>query len=133
MNINHTRTNIIGLGNDVIEVKRIQQAINKYKNNLLHRLFTNKEIEKSCAFKNRTAYFAYFAGRFAAKEAIAKALGVGFGKSLSWLDIEILNSPSGQPIVELSKSSALHFNSPNILVSISHTKLVATAVAIRIE
>lgn len=133
MNINDTPTNIIGLGNDVIEVKRIQQAINKYKNNLLHRLFTDKEIEKSSAFKNRTAYFAYFAGRFAAKEAIAKALGVGFGKSLSWLDIEILNSPSGQPIVALSKSSARHFNSPNILVSISHTKLVATAVAIRIE
>lgn len=133
MNINNTRTNIIGLGNDVIEVKRIQQAITKYKNNLLCRLFTDKEIEKSGSFKNRTAYFAYFAGRFAAKEAIAKALGVGFGKSLSWLDIEILNSPSGQPIVELSKSSSLHFNSPTILVSISHTKLVATAIAIRIE
>lgn len=130
MNKNSTHTNIIGLGNDVIEVKRIRQAINKYKNNFLHRLFTNKEIEKSYTFKDPTPYFA---GRFAAKEAIAKALGVGFGKSLSWLDIEILNSPSGQPIVELSKASARYFKSPNILISISHTKLVATAVAIRIE
>ncbi|MGL4347900.1 MAG: holo-ACP synthase [Chlamydiales bacterium] len=130
MNIDPTATNIIGLGNDVIEVKRIEQAINKYKNKFLHRLFTNKEIEKSYTFKDPTLYFA---GRFAAKEAIAKALGVGFGKSLSWLDIEILNSPSGQPIVELSKASARHFKSPNILISISHTKLVATAVAIRIQ
>lgn len=130
MNRDPTATNIIGLGNDVIEVKRIEQAINKYKNKFLHRLFTNKEIEKSHTFKDPTPYFA---GRFAAKEAIAKALGVGFGKSLSWLDIEILNSPSGQPIVELSKASARHFKSPNILISISHTKLVATAVAIRIQ
>lgn len=130
MNRDPTATNIIGLGNDVIEVKRIEQAINKYKNKFLHRLFTNKEIEKSYTFKDPTPYFA---GRFAAKEAIAKALGVGFGKSLSWLDIEILNSPSGQPIVELSKASARNFKSPNILISISHTKLVATAVAIRIQ
>lgn len=130
MNRDPTATNIIGLGNDVIEVKRIQLAINKYKNKFLHRLFTKKEIEKSYTYKDPTPYFA---GRFAAKEAIAKALGVGFGKSLSWLDIEILNSPSGQPIVELSKASARIFKSPNILISISHTKLVATAVAIRIQ
>lgn len=130
MNRDPAATNIIGLGNDVIEVKRIQQAINKYKNKFLCRLFTKKEIEKSYTYKDPTPYFA---GRFAAKEAIAKALGVGFGKSLSWLDIEILNSPSGQPIVELSKASARTFKSPNILISISHTKLVATAVAIRIQ
>lgn len=130
MNRDSAATNIIGLGNDVIEVKRIQQAINKYKNKFLFRLFTKKEIEKSYTYKDPTPYFA---GRFAAKEAIAKALGVGFGKSLSWLDIEILNSPSGQPIVELSKASARIFKSPNILISISHTKLVATAVAIRIQ
>ncbi len=130
MNKNNSLTNIIGIGNDVIEVKRIERAINKYKNKFLQRLFTKKEIEKSYTYKDPTPYFA---GRFAAKEAIAKALGVGFGHSLSWLDIEILNSPSGQPIVELSKSSKRYFNSPNILISISHTKLVAVAVALRIK
>lgn len=130
MNRNLTATNIIGLGNDVIEVKRIQLAINRRKNKFLHRLFTKKEIEKSYTYKDPTPYFA---GRFAAKEAIAKALGVGLGKSISWLDIEILNSPSGQPIVELSKASARTLKFPNILISISHTKLVATAVAIRIK
>lgn len=130
MKKNNILTNVIGIGNDVIEVKRIEQAINKYKDKFLHRLFTKKEIEKSHTYKDPTPYFA---GRFAAKEAVAKALGVGFGHSLSWLDIEILNSPTGQPIVELSKSSQRYFNSPHILISISHTKLVAVAVALRVK
>ena len=72
-------------------------------------------------------------GRFSAKEAIAKALGTGFGHLLSWLDIEILNDKAGKPIVSFSDGAKTQFQSPTILVSISHCKTYATAFAIWID
>jgi holo-[acyl-carrier protein] synthase len=72
----------------------------------------------------------HFAGRFAAKEAIVKALGTGFRDGIGWLDIEILNNHQGKPVVKLSARLKEQFNSPNIHLSISHGRDYATAFAI---
>ncbi len=118
---------ILGIGNDIIEIIRIKKNIEKYKNHFLDRLFTKKEQEYCTKFKQSEACFS---GRFAAKEAIAKAFGEGFGKHIHFLDIEILNNEKGKPEVFLSKNLREHFNEPKVHLSISHCKKYATAVAI---
>ena len=109
---------IQGIGTDIIEIERIRESIEKYGSHFLDRLFTKKE-QDYC--KQHSNFATHFAGRFAAKEAISKALGTGFGKELSFLDLEILNEPSGKPIVQ---------KRPNIHVSISHCESYAVAMAI---
>lgn len=116
-----------GIGNDIIEVERIGKAIQRYGQKFLDRLFT--QAEQAYCLKHRDSE-RHFAGRFAAKEAIAKALGTGFGTSLHWLDIEITNAPSGKPIVILSELAKERFKNPKIYLSISHCKSCATAVAL---
>lgn len=91
-----------GLGNDIIETQRVLDAIKTYKDKFLSRLFTEKEISYCQKYKD---FHARFAGRFAAKEAVAKALGVGFGKQLSWKDFEILNDDMGKPNVIFNQKS----------------------------
>lgn len=118
---------IKGVGNDIIEIDRIEKSINRYGDQFLNRIFTEKEIAycKKHAMRAR-----HFAGRFAAKESIAKALGCGIGKILSWKDLEILNDPQGKPIAKLDSKKAKHFNDPNLSISISHCKSYASAIAI---
>lgn len=118
---------IQGLGNDIIEIDRVKQSIERHGQHFLDRLFTQKEQEHCFQFKDPAPHFA---GRFAAKEAISKALGTGFGADLSWLDLEILGNGQGKPIVHLSDSANKRFNNPLLLVSISHSTTHATAVAI---
>lgn len=118
---------ILGIGNDIVEVGRIQEAMEKHGSHFLDRLFTAKE-QAYCSKHKEPAI--QFAGRFCAKEAIVKALGVGFGKDVSWQDLEIVNNEHGKPLVELSPHVASRFNRPKIHLSLSHTKQYATAVAI---
>src|SRR5438477_181350 len=77
---------IKGLGNDIIEIKRVREAIRRHGIHFLNRLFTQREQDYCYKYKDPDPHFA---GRFAAKEAIAKALGTGFGAHLSWVDLEI--------------------------------------------
>jgi len=116
-----------GLGNDIIEIERIAKAIERYGQKFLDRLFTPREQEYCLKHSDSNRHFA---GRFAAKEAIAKALGTGFSASLSWLDIEIANDPSGKPHVRLSERSRRLHHNPVLHLSISHCKNYATAVAL---
>jgi holo-[acyl-carrier protein] synthase len=116
----------MGIGNDIIEVARIRHAIDRYQSRFLDRIFTKKE-QDYCLKHKEAAY--RFAGRFAAKEAIVKALGIGFRNGISWLDIEILNDNYGKPYVVLSKELQELFNKPKIEISISHCRDYATAVA----
>ncbi len=116
-----------GIGNDIIEIARIQQSIHRYGKRFLTRIFTDKEIAYC---QKHVMHVRHFAGRFAAKEAIAKALGCGIGKQLSWKDLEILNDTQGKPVVFLHPQKASLFQSPTLLLSISHCKAYATAVAI---
>ncbi|HSX10859.1 MAG TPA: holo-ACP synthase [Chlamydiales bacterium] len=116
-----------GLGNDIIEIERIRQSIERHGQHFLNRIFTHREQDYCYKFKDPVPHFA---GRFAAKEAIAKAFGTGFGAELSWHDVEILGDDAGKPVVHLSEAAKKKFNQPHILVSISHSTSHATAVAL---
>lgn len=116
-----------GLGNDIIEIERVRQSIERHGQHFLNRLFSQAEQDYCYKFKDPVPHFA---GRFAAKEAIAKALGTGFGAELSWHDLEILGDEHGKPIVHLTAAIKQRFNNPRILVSISHSASHATAVAL---
>jgi holo-[acyl-carrier protein] synthase len=121
---------ILGLGNDIVEIERVRQSIDRHGLHFLNRLFTSIEQDYCYQFKNPVPHFA---GRFAAKEAIVKALGTGFGAQVSWHDMEILNDAEGKPIVRFSQKVQKLFNTPHVLVSISHASSQAIAVAIWIK
>lgn len=117
---------IKGLGNDIIEIDRIRKTIDEHGARFYQKIFTEKELDYCLAHKDPATPLA---GRFSAKEAIAKALGTGFGKAVSFLDIEITNDELGRPIVEFTDVLNENFNFPQILISISHCKQFATAIA----
>lgn len=116
-----------GIGNDIIEISRIDAVIKKYGTKFLDKIFTKKEQEYCLRHKDSSRHFA---GRFAAKEAIVKALGIGFRSGVSWLDIEICNDEIGKPIPFLSQRLQENFDNPDIQISISHCREYATAFAI---
>ena len=116
-----------GIGTDIIEIERILDSIEEFEDKFLDRLFTVKEQEYCDTFDRPALRYA---GRFAAKEAIAKAFGVGFGADFTWLDVEIINNDKGKPIVHFSEKSTSKFKDFTIDLSISHCTLYATAVAI---
>ena len=118
---------IQGIGTDIIEVKRIEESIDRFGQRFLDRIFSFDE--QAYCLHHRDAS-RHFAGRFAAKEAIVKALGTGFREGIGWLDIEIINDDQGKPIAELSSKLMETFNSPRIHLSISHCREYATAFAI---
>lgn len=90
--------NFIGIGNDIIEISRIEKAIKK--TNFITKVFTENEIK---LFEIKGSRAEFFAGRFAAKEAISKALGTGF-REFSLTDIEVLNNELGKPYVTFKNS-----------------------------
>lgn len=118
---------IKGIGNDIIEISRIKGVMERQGQRFLDRVFTLKEQQYCLQHKEPERNFA---GRFAAKEAIVKALGTGLKDTLTWLDFEIVNDEKGKPVVKLSPSIQKLFDHPVILISISHCKEYATAVAI---
>lgn len=118
---------ILGIGNDIIEVDRIKYNIERYQKRFLNRVFTPYEQEYCLKRKEPSLHFA---GRFAAKEAVVKALGTGFSQGLTWIDIEIRNNEKGKPYVFLTPALTALFNSLNLLISISHCHDYATAFAI---
>jgi holo-[acyl-carrier protein] synthase len=118
---------IFGIGTDIIEISRVAKSIQHLGQHFLDRLFTFKEQEYCLKYK---ASERHFAGRFAAKEAIAKALGTGLNEKVSWLDIEILNGDTGAPIVILSDKVMAHFPGITVKISISHNHESAIAFAL---
>ena len=116
---------ILGLGTDIVEVNRIEKAINK-TNGFLKRVFTTKEIEYCESKPNK---YERYAGRFCAKEAIAKAFGTGV-RNFNLCDIEISNDNLGKPEVKLYGSLEQRANSIEIHLTISHCKEYGTATAI---
>ena len=125
---------IFGIGIDVVEVDRIESAIDRLGEVFLARLFTDREREY-CARQKRPAL--HYAARFAAKEAVSKALGTGIGGQAGWLDMEVERAESGAPKMLFSGNAADFLSREGILevqVSLSHAKeyAAANAVAIRI-
>jgi holo-[acyl-carrier protein] synthase len=94
---------IIGLGNDIIDIRRVERTIERYGERFLIRVFTETERLKS---DNRAGRAASYAKRFAAKEACAKALGTGFRQGVFWRDMGVVNLPSGRPTLELTGGAA---------------------------
>ena len=131
MKTNHPQTtdklSILGIGTDIIEIDRIRNAIEKCGKHFINRIFTPQEQRYCEQYKDKAPYFA---ARFAAKEAVIKALGIGFGKKASFLNIEVVREKGQKPEIKLSSSLRKRFPNPKILLSMSHCKKFATATAI---
>jgi holo-[acyl-carrier protein] synthase len=121
---------ILGLGNDILEIDRIREAIETQGDRFIQKLFTKRE-QAYCS--KYTDPMPHYAARFSAKEAIVKALGTGFGEKASFLDIEIINNEQGKPEVFFSDTLKGKLNYPEVLLSISHCKHYVATVAIRIK
>jgi len=94
---------IIGLGNDLCDIRRVEETLAKYGERFTHRCFTEVERKKS---DRRAARAASYAKRFAAKEACAKALGTGLSQGVYWRDMGVVNLPSGKPTFHLTGGAA---------------------------
>jgi holo-[acyl-carrier protein] synthase len=90
---------ILGIGNDLIDITRIEKTIAKYGERFIQRIFTPEEQRKA---KSRANPIPTYAKRFAAKEACAKALGTGIRRGVFFHDMEVVNLPSGQPTLQLT-------------------------------
>ena len=90
---------IIGLGNDMVDIRRIEKTLERYGGRFVERIFTGIEQKKS---DRRAARAASYATRFAAKEACSKALGTGFRRGVFWKDMGVVNEPSGRPTMALT-------------------------------
>ncbi|MFM8748175.1 MAG: holo-ACP synthase [Aestuariivirga sp.] len=90
---------IIGIGNDVIDIRRIEATLERFGGRFIERIFTEMEVRKS---ERRAARAASYAKRFAAKEACSKALGTGFRAGVFWRDMGVVNEPSGKPTMVLT-------------------------------
>ena len=85
---------IIGVGSDLVDIRRIEQAIARFGDRFLNRIFTETERHRC---DRRASPAASYARRFAAKEAASKALGTGFRQGVFWRDLGVVNLPTGQP------------------------------------
>ena len=94
---------IIGLGSDLIDIRRIERTLERFGERFTHRIFTPVERQK-CDRRLRRA--DSYARRFAAKEACSKALGTGFRKGVFWRDLGVVNRPGGQPTMALTGGAA---------------------------
>ena len=98
---------ILGLGNDLVDIRRIEAAIERFSDRFLNRIFTEVERAKSDPRANRAASYAK---RFAAKEACSKALGTGLAQGVYWRDMGVVNLPSGRPTLILTGHAAEHLS-----------------------
>lgn len=124
---------IVGLGTDIVECVRIRKMIEDHGELFLQRVYTDKEI-RYCQSRRHAA--EHFAGRWAAKEAVLKALGTGWRRGISWRDVEIRNDPSGQPKVAVrgeAKEIAKKMRLQDVLITISHCRTFATAYAVAVR
>ena len=126
---------ILGIGHDIVKISRIEELYHNYADKFLKRIYTKNEIFLTTYFTSSVRMLGYLAKRFAAKEAFAKALGVGIGEEVSFLDIEILNDQNNKPYILLSKKTSAYVDkfflgSVKIHLSLSDEKDLATAMVI---
>ncbi|MCO5159788.1 MAG: holo-ACP synthase [Mesorhizobium sp.] len=94
---------IIGLGSDLIDIRRVEKSLARFGERFTSRIFTEIEQAKSDRRKERAASYAK---RFAAKEACAKALGTGLARGVFWRDMGVVNLPGGKPTMQLTNGAA---------------------------
>jgi holo-[acyl-carrier protein] synthase len=121
---------VLGIGTDIVECLRIAQMIERHGELFIHRVYTPHEMQYCQERKQSTQHFA---GRWAAKEAVLKALGTGWIKGISWRDVEVRNDGGGKPSVTLHGGAlerAQAIGLEQMLISISHCRSHATAYAL---
>ena len=126
-------SDIVGIGTDIVECLRIAQMIERHGELFIGRVYTPREIQYCQARKQSTQHFA---GRWAAKESVLKALGTGWIKGIGWRDVEVENVRGGQPRIVLhggAKQVADRLTISRILISISHSRSHATAYALALS
>ncbi|MBD0382357.1 holo-ACP synthase [Paenibacillus sedimenti] len=124
---------IIGIGTDLVEIARMRKMLaGSTAARFLERILTPQERELAEQRRGRLAEFA--AGRFAAKEAIVKAIGCGIGKQIGFQDVEVLPDPLGKPVCRVAEAAleraGLNGSNHRIHISITHTDSMAAAYAI---
>lgn len=121
---------ILATGIDIVEVQRIHLAVERWGDRFLRRIFTPDEI-RWCRRKRRPELS--FAARYVAKEAVLKALGLGLRGGLRWTSVEIVNDELGAPMVRPSRHVVGLIGNKKLLISLSHTREHAVAVALLID
>ena len=116
-----------GIGVDIIEIDRIRQSIEKLGELFLSKIYTPREIAYSSARANQ---YQHLAARFAAKEAVAKALSTGWSGEFRWKDVEVMNDPGGQPRITLTGKLRDQLRSSTIHLSMSHSETHVVAVVV---
>jgi holo-[acyl-carrier protein] synthase len=109
---------IIGIGSDLIDIRRVEKSIDRFGTRFTERCFTEVERRKSDGRKNRAASYAK---RFAAKEACSKALGTGLAQGVFWRDMGVVNLPGGKPTMQLTGGAAVRLAS---MLPAGHTAVV---------
>ena len=120
---------MLGIGTDIVEIERVRRSLEKWGQRLLDRLFTPEE-QALCGARHDPC--PCYAGRFAAKEAVLKALGTGLA-GCRWTDVRIGADPAGRPVVSLSGPAARLTEEGDVLVSISHDRGRALAFAVAVK
>lgn len=122
---------IRGIGIDIVEVERIRDAVEKYKDRFRDKIFTQEEINYSMEFKGKE--YVHLAARFAVKEAFSKAIGTGLTQGFRFREISVRNLQSGEPILILSGKLQEKYGKYQFHISISHTETNAVAVVVMEE
>ncbi|MDQ8204819.1 holo-ACP synthase [Pelagicoccus sp. SDUM812003] len=120
---------VLGIGVDIVSVKRIRDLIDRQGDRFLHRVYTKAEREYCLKYKDPGERFA---ARFAAKEAVAKAFTTGIGEHLTWTSVSVVPGERGEPLVELDEKGRhlLHqVRGKYVAISLSHTDETAIAFA----
>jgi holo-[acyl-carrier protein] synthase len=121
--------NVEAIGIDLVEVPRIAEAIRRYGDRFVSRVFTPWEIQYCYSKINPELSFA---ARFAVKEAVFKAIGTGFSEGVKWTSVEVVNDKRGQPEVRLGQGIRRHIGDKKIIISLTHTREYAMASAVLI-
>jgi holo-[acyl-carrier protein] synthase len=107
-----------GIGVDIIEIARVSRSIEQGGDLFLEKVFTPREIAYCKARQNA---YQHYAARFAAKEAVSKALSTGWAGEFRWKDVEVMNDPSGQPRIAFSGKLGETLTGTSVFVSLSHS------------
>src|SRR5688572_5089501 len=113
--------NVVGLGVDIVDVARIRTSLERHGERFHQRIFTAAESAYCLGMRDSAPFFAV---RFAAKEAVSKALGTGIGPQCAWLEIEVRRKATGEPFVVLhgaAAETAKRLGIQRVLLSLSHT------------
>jgi holo-[acyl-carrier protein] synthase len=121
---------VVGVGIDIIEVDRIRRAIDRWGERFLGRVYTPGEI-RYCQARSRPELS--FAARFAVKEAAMKALGRGPKGGIRWKHLEVVNQPSGAPVLRPDHRLQQLLGTRVLLISLTHTRQQAMATALLVE